>query len=93
MSSESLILSAIITGVCLIIAAAAFGSAVGDGLVSSRAVEAVARQPEARPNIMQFLFIGIGVIEAFPIIGLGFALYLFFAIALPPLQAALAAAH
>lgn len=89
MSSESLILSAIIIGVCLIIAAAAFGSAVGDGLVSSRAVEAVARQPEARPNIMQFLFIGIGVIEAFPIIGLGFALYLFFAIALPPLQAAL----
>jgi F0F1-type ATP synthase membrane subunit c/vacuolar-type H+-ATPase subunit K len=42
---------------------------------------------------MQFLFIGIGVIEAFPIIGLGFALYLFFAIAQPPLQAALAAAH
>ena len=84
MSSESLILSAIIVGFSLIVAAVAFGSAIGDGIVASRAVEAIARQPEARPNIFTFLFLGVGVLEAFPIIGLGLALYLFFAVANVP---------
>ena len=54
----------------------AFGSAVGDGIVASKAVEAIARQPEARPNIFTFLFLGVGVLEAFPIISLGLAFYL-----------------
>jgi len=60
----------------IIIAAVAFGSAIGDGIVASKAVEAIARQPEARPNILTFMFLGIGVLEAFPIIGLGLAFYL-----------------
>ncbi|HEY8322347.1 MAG TPA: F0F1 ATP synthase subunit C [Candidatus Baltobacteraceae bacterium] len=60
----------------IIIAAVAFGSAIGDGIVASKAVEAIARQPEARPNILTFMFMGIGVLEAFPIIGLGLAFYL-----------------
>ena len=84
MTSESLILAAIIVGFSLIVAAVAFGSAIGDGIVSSKAVEAIARQPEARPNIFTFLFLGVGVLEAFPIIGLGLALYLFFAVANVP---------
>jgi len=64
----------------LIVAAVAFGSAVGDGIVASKAVEAIARQPEARPNIFTFFFLGVGILEAFPIIGLGLGLYLFFAV-------------
>ena len=95
MSSESLILSAIIIGFALIVAAVAFGSAIGDGIVASRAVEAIARQPEARPNIFTFLFLGVGVLEAFPIIGLGLALYLFFGVANVPelVKSITAAAH
>ena len=54
----------------------AFGSAVGDGIVASKAVEAIARQPEARPNIFTFMFLGVGVLEAFPIIALGLAFYI-----------------
>ncbi|MDQ2662696.1 MAG: ATP synthase F0 subunit C [Candidatus Eremiobacteraeota bacterium] len=54
----------------------ALGSAIGDGNVASKAVEAIARQPEARPNILTFMFLGVGVLEAFPIIGLGLAFYL-----------------
>ncbi len=84
MSSESLILSAIILGFTLIVAAVALGSAVGDGIVASKAVEAIARQPEARPNIFTFFFLGVGILEAFPIIGLGLALYLFFVVANVP---------
>ena len=84
MSSESLLLSAVVIGFSLIVAAVAFGSAVGDGIVASKAVEAIARQPEARPNIFTFLFLGVGVLEAFPIIGLGLGLYLFFVVSGAP---------
>jgi F-type H+-transporting ATPase subunit c len=79
-SSESLILSAIVIGFAIIVAAVAFGSAIGDGIVASKAVESIARQPEARPNIFTFMFLGIGVLEAFPVIGLALALYLFFVV-------------
>jgi F-type H+-transporting ATPase subunit c len=75
-----LILSAIVLGFTLIVAAVALGSAVGDGIVASKAVEAIARQPEARPNIFTFFFLGVGILEAFPIIGLGLALYIFFVV-------------
>lgn len=76
MSSESLVIAATLIAFGLIVAGVAFGSAVGDGIVASKAVEAIARQPEARPNIFTFLFLGVGVLEAFPIIALGLAFYL-----------------
>jgi len=84
LSSESLILSAIVIGFAVIVAAVAFGSAIGDGIVASKAVEAIARQPEARPNIFTFMFLGVGVLEAFPVIGLALGLYLFFVVANVP---------
>jgi len=52
---------------------------VGDGLVTSRTVEGIARQPEARGNLLTTMFISVGIIEAFPIIALVFALILIFA--------------
>jgi len=75
-SSEALVAGLTLLSFGIIIAAVAFGSAIGDGIVASKAVEAIARQPEARPNILTFMFLGIGVLEAFPIIGLGLAFYL-----------------
>jgi len=80
LSSESLLLAAIVLGFALIVAAVAFGSAIGDGIVASKAVESIARQPEARGNIFTFLFLGVGILEAFPVIGLALALYLFFVV-------------
>ena len=76
MTSESLVIAATLIAFGLIVAGVAFGSAVGDGIVASKAVEAIARQPEARPNIFTFLFLGVGVLEAFPIIALGLAFYI-----------------
>jgi F-type H+-transporting ATPase subunit c len=71
-----LIIAATLIAFGLIVLGVAFGSAIGDGIVASKAVEAIARQPEARPNIFTFLFLGVGVLEAFPIISLGLAFYL-----------------
>jgi F-type H+-transporting ATPase subunit c len=73
LTSESLIIAATLIAFGLIVLGVAFGSAIGDGIVASKAVEAIARQPEARPNIFTFLFLGVGVLEAFPIISLGLA--------------------
>ncbi len=84
MTSEALVAAATIIAFGLIVLGVAFGSAVGDGIVASKAVEAIARQPEARPNIFTFLFLGVGVLEAFPIIALGLAFYLLLVVANVP---------
>jgi F-type H+-transporting ATPase subunit c len=84
LTPESLIAAATIVAFGLIVLGVAFGSAVGDGIVASKAVEAIARQPEARPNIFTFLFLGVGVLEAFPIIALGLAFYLLLVVANVP---------
>jgi F-type H+-transporting ATPase subunit c len=84
LTSESLVAAATIVAFGLIVLGVAFGSAVGDGIVASKAVEAIARQPEARPNIFTFLFLGVGVLEAFPIIALGLAFYLLLVVANVP---------
>ena len=81
MTSESLVAAATILAFGLILLGVALGSAVGDGIVASKAVEAIARQPEARPNIFTFMFLGVGVLEAFPIIALGLAFSLIFGLA------------
>jgi len=83
-TSEALVAAATIIAFGLIVLGVAFGSAVGDGIVASKAVEAIARQPEARPNIFTFLFLGVGVLEAFPIIALGLAFYLLLVVANVP---------
>ncbi len=84
MTSESLVAAATILAFGLIVLGVALGSAIGDGVVASKAVEAIARQPEARPNIFTFLFLGVGVLEAFPIISLGLAFYLLLVVANVP---------
>ena len=88
MNPQAFIIGATLISFGIIISGVAFGSAVGDGIVASKAVESIARQPEARPNIMTFMFLGVGVLEAFPIIGLGLAFYMIFSLA--PLGALMA---
>jgi len=68
--------SAAAIGTALAVGLGAHGAAVGDGLVTGRAVEAVARQPEARGSVMTLMFISIGLIEALPIIAVVIAFIL-----------------
>ncbi|MCF8011259.1 MAG: F0F1 ATP synthase subunit C [Clostridiales bacterium] len=63
-------------GTSLAVGLGALGAGIGDGLVSSKTVESVARQPELRGNLMVIMFIGVGLIEALPIIGVVIAFIL-----------------
>ncbi|MGR6035386.1 MAG: F0F1 ATP synthase subunit C [Candidatus Nitrosoglobus sp.] len=66
-------------GVGIILAAAGLGSALGWGLICSKYIEGIARQPEMRPQLMgQMLFTG-GLMEAFPMIILGMSMWFIFA--------------
>jgi len=63
----------------IILAAAAFASAFGWAIICSKYLEGIARQPEMRSQLMgQMLFTG-GLMEAFPMIALGIAMFFTFA--------------
>lgn len=52
----------------------ALGAGIGNGLIVSRTVEGIARQPELRNQLQTTMFIGVGLVEAVPIIGVVIAL-------------------
>ncbi len=84
MHPEALIAAAALICFGIIISGVAFGSAVGDGAVASKAVEAISRQPEARPNIFLFMFLGVGVLEAVPFIAIALSFYILLVVAKVP---------
>ncbi|MGN7478138.1 F0F1 ATP synthase subunit C [Solibacillus silvestris] len=47
---------------------AALGAGIGNGLIVSKTVEGIARQPEARGALQTVMFIGVALVEALPII-------------------------
>ncbi|WP_453992999.1 F0F1 ATP synthase subunit C [Bacillus nitroreducens] len=47
---------------------AALGAGFGNGMIVSRTVEGIARQPEARGALQTTMFIGVALVEAIPII-------------------------
>lgn len=47
---------------------AALGAGLGNGMIVSRTVEGIARQPEARGALQTTMFIGVALVEAIPII-------------------------
>jgi len=78
-SVVSEIMSATAIGVGIILAAAGLGSALGWGLICSKFIEGIARQPEMRAQLTgQMLFTG-GLMEAFPMIVLGISMWFIFA--------------
>ena len=57
------------------------GAAIGVGLLGGRLIEGSARQPELAPKLQVIFFLGTGLVDAIPIIGVGIAMYLIFAVA------------
>lgn len=49
---------------------AAIGAGIGNGLIVGNTVQAIARQPELRGTLQTTMFIGIGIVEALPIIAI-----------------------
>lgn len=76
---NGIIIAASIIGAALAIAGAAIGAGIGDGVVTGKAVEGMARQPEAKSSILVNMLISVGLIESMPIIAVVIALVLMFA--------------
>ena len=62
----------------LMIGGGAIGAGIGDGLVTSQLVAGLARQPEARGTLTTWMFIGVGLIEAYAVIALVFGFAVLF---------------
>ncbi|MDR2610879.1 MAG: ATP synthase F0 subunit C [Clostridiales Family XIII bacterium] len=77
-SSEAFVLgmSALGAGIVMI---AALGIGIGQGLATAKAVESIARQPEAKSDITSTMFIGLAMTETSSIFALIVAIILTFA--------------
>lgn len=64
----------------IVVGLGAFGAGVGNGMIISKTLEGIARQPEAKSTLQTTMFIGVGLVEAIPIIGVVLA-FLFWAAA------------
>ena len=58
---------------------ASIGAGIGDGLVTSKFIEGIARQPEAKNTLFMNTLISVGLIEAMPIIATVIALIMLYA--------------
>jgi F-type H+-transporting ATPase subunit c len=61
----------------LMLGLAAVGAGIGNGLVVGRTIEGIARQPEMKGALQTQMFIGLGLVEALPVIAVAFGLILF----------------
>ena len=65
----------------LMIGLGGVGAAIGTGVLGSKFLEGVARQPELIGLLRTQLFIVFGLVDAIPMIAVGIALYVMFALA------------
>ncbi len=79
MTPLGLILAASAIGAGLGIGTAALGIGIGQGLAASRAVEGVARQPEAKGDVLQVMLVGQAVAETTGIFAFIVSIVLLFA--------------
>ena len=66
-------------GAGLAIGLGAVGAGIGDGSVTAKAVEGIARQPEAKNTILINMLISVGLIESIQIIAAVLAIVLLYA--------------
>lgn len=62
----------------LAIGLGAFGPGIGEGIVASKALEAIGRNPEASGKITPLMFVGMAVTESTAIYALVIALIILF---------------
>lgn len=62
----------------LAIGIAALGASIGNGLVISKTIESISRQPELDSKLRTMMFLGVGLIEAIPIMAVVIAFILVF---------------
>lgn len=65
----------------IMISLGGLGAAIGIGMLGGKLIEGSARQPELAPKLQVIFFLGAGLVDAIPIIGVGLAMYLIFVVA------------
>ncbi len=75
---NAIIAAAAMVGVGITMGLAAVGAGVGDGLVTSKFIDGITRQPEAKNTLFVNTLISVGLIEAMAIIATVFALLMLF---------------
>lgn len=78
---ENLSPDMIYIAVSIMIGLAAIGAAIGIGILGSKFIEGAARQPDLVPLLRTQFFVVMGLVDAIPMIAVGLALYILFAIA------------
>ena len=76
---NAIIALAALIGAGIIMGLASIGAGIGDGLVTSKFIEGIARQPEAKNTLFTNTLISVGLIEAMPIIATVIALIMLYA--------------
>ena len=62
----------------IVVGLGAIGAGFGNGMIVSKTVESIARQPEAKATLQTTMFIGVGIVEVVPIIGVVLGFLIFF---------------
>lgn len=65
----------------LMLGLGALGASIGVGILGSKFLEGAARQPELLPMLRTQMFIVLGLVDAVPMIAVGIAFYVLFAVA------------
>ena len=78
MENAIMVMAALI-GAGITMGLASIGAGIGDGLVTSKFIEGIARQPEAKNTLFMSTPISVGLIEAMPIIATVIALIMLYA--------------
>ena len=76
---NAIMVAAAMIGVGIIMGLAAVGAALGDDQVTSKFIEGLTRQPEAKNVLFTNTLISVGLIEAMCIIATGIALIMLYA--------------
>lgn len=65
-------------GAAIAVAGAAIGAALGSSRVVAKTIESIARQPEMKGQLQTLMYIGVGLVEAIPIMAVVIAFILVF---------------
>lgn len=63
----------------IVVGLGAIGAGIGNGMIVSRTVESIARQPEQKSALQTTMFIGTGIVEVVPLAGVVIGFLAFFA--------------
>ena len=76
---HAIMVAAALIGAGITMGLAAIGAGVGDGLVTSKFIDGITRQPEAKNTLFTNTLISVGLIEAMAIIAAVVALIMLYA--------------